>query len=104
MVERAHQSDLFGTSPPDLCNQQEEAVVQLHLEGVEIAATSETTLDCCIVTTRPTYKKHGQGMQWDCSVYAPPDIFQQDRDMTYSLHATTYAHEAQGKHLKPGDV
>lgn len=104
MVERAQQHDLFGTPPHNQLNQQGEAFIQPALEGLETETASETILENCMVTTRPLYKKHGQGMLWECSVYAPPDIFNQERDMRYQLHTTTYAQEAQGKHLKPGDV
>lgn len=45
----------------------------------------------------------GQGHEWHCSLYAPPDIFNQDRDELVEAHATTYAEEASRKRLRPGD-
>ncbi len=37
-------------------------------------------------------------------MYAPPDLFHQEQNDTYQLHATTYATEVKRKRLKPGDV
>lgn len=57
----------------------------------------------CIVAARPLYKKAGHGHEWQCSLYAPPDIFHQDRDELVEAHATNYAETANRKRLRPGD-
>src|SRR5579859_4305102 len=61
------------------------------------------TLEACIVEALPTYRR-GKVPTWDCVVYAPPDIFHQERNETYHVHATTYAQEANKKRLRPGDI
>ncbi len=83
---------------------QEQQYSQLHFEAWEDHPTPEMTLDYCIVTTQPTYAKNGKGYVWDCAIYAPPDLLNQDRNETYHLHASNYAQEANKKRLKPGDV
>jgi hypothetical protein len=83
---------------------EQEAFVQPTLEGFEAQTEEETLLEACIITALPVYTKRGKQEQWHCSVYAPPDIFNQDRDIAYEVHATGYAQEAKRKNLKPGDV
>src|SRR5450755_1404499 len=62
------------------------------------------TLEHVLVTSQPTYRKNGNGYAWDCVVSCQPDIFNQDRNETYEVHAKTYAPEAKKKRLRPGDI
>src|SRR2546421_298354 len=77
---------------------------QPTLEGLEAPPEEETVLEHVIVESLPTYRKNGKGYEWDCVVYCPPDIFHQDRNDTYEVHAKSYAAEAKKKRLRPGDI
>ncbi|SRR6266487_1913613 len=61
-------------------------------------------MEYVVVENLPTYRKNGKGYEWGCVVYCPPDIFNQDRNETYEVHAKTYAGEAKKKRLRPGDI
>jgi hypothetical protein len=77
---------------------------QLAFEGLAELEPEPIVVEHCIVIQAPTYHKNKQGTLWECVVYAPPDLFHQEQNDTYQLHATTYANEAKKKRLKPGDV
>jgi hypothetical protein len=77
---------------------------QLTFGEWEAAPVAEITLDRCIITAQPTYSKKGKGFLWDCVVQALPDLFNQDENTVYHLHATAFAKEANKRHLQPGDV
>src|SRR5437016_5654334 len=102
--ERGVQHDLFSPASVDhRTNHTLPIYSQPTFEGFETEENTETTLENCVVAARPTYKKVGQAHEWHCSLYAPPDIFHQDRDELVEAHATTYAEEANRKRLRPGD-
>jgi len=82
----------------------EQAYQQLPFGEWEQQPIEEITLDHCIVTSPPTYTKNGKGYLWECIVFAPPDLFHQQQNDTYHLHASAYAKEAHKKRLQPGDV
>jgi hypothetical protein len=77
---------------------------QMTFAEWEAQPTEEITLDHCIVTALPTYTRNGKGYTWDCSVHVPPDLFNQERNDMYQVHAGTYAKEAHKKKVRPGDV
>jgi hypothetical protein len=76
---------------------------QLSLEGVEPEKRNEVTIENCVVLTRPTYKKNGKRPEWQCSLYAPPDIFHQERDDLIEAQTTSFAQSANTLRLRPGD-
>lgn len=83
---------------------EEAGYQQMTFEAMEGLAPPEITLERCVVTVLPTYRKKGQGYQWECVVKELPDLFNQESEETYHLHAATYAKEAHSKRLRPGDV
>ena len=82
---------------------QTPAYQQLTFAEAEPEPTAEVTLENCIVAQRPTYTKIGQVHEWRCSLFAPPDLFHQERDDLVEAHATNYAEAANRKRLRPGD-
>jgi|SRR5579859_538688 len=76
---------------------------QLSFEDFE-TETHEIALFNCVVATEPIYKKEGKSYEWHCTVSAPPDIFSQEHETSYELHAKQYAKEAHRKRLHSGDV
>jgi hypothetical protein len=83
---------------------EHDSYYQPQLEGLTTEAKEEMTLEHVMVTSQPTYRKNGNGYAWDCVVSCQPDIFHQDRNETYEVHAKTYAAEAKKKRLRPGDL
>ena len=77
---------------------------QLLFAGLEYEKQEEVTLENTVVQSLPIWEKHGKSYEWGCSVYFPPDIFNQDRSDHYEVHTTAYALEAKKKRLRPGDV
>ena len=78
--------------------------IQPSLAGFEEEMREETLLEHVVVETLPTLKQRKKGVEWDCQVYAPPDIFNQERSVFYEVHARSYAREAKKKNLRPGDI
>ncbi len=77
---------------------------QPSLDGLAVMTEPETILDHAMVESLPAYRKQGKGAEWGCAVSCPPDIFHQDRNDSYQVHARTYAPEAKKKRLRPGDI
>ena len=77
---------------------------QLLFADLEQGKREEMTLENAVVESLPIWKKHGKSYEWGCVVYCPPDIFNQERNDSYEVHARTYALEAKKKRLRPGDV
>jgi hypothetical protein len=77
---------------------------QMTFEAMEDLVQPEIILDRCLVTSQPTYTKKGKGYQWDCIVRTLPDLFNQEQNETYHLHAATSAKEASKKRVQPGDI
>lgn len=77
---------------------------QLTFAAMEAFTPEVITLERCQVTTPPTYSKKGNGYLWDCVVQVLPDLFNQEQNGTYHLHAATYAKEANRKRVQPGDI
>ena len=84
--------------------EDEAALQQLSFEGLAGREPEPIVVEHCIVTSEPIYVKQKKGAVWECAVHAPPDLFHQEQDDTYQLHATAYAVEAKKKRLRPGDV
>jgi hypothetical protein len=83
---------------------EQEEYQQLLFAGPEHEKLEEVTLENAVVQSLPTWEKHGKSYEWGCSIYWPPDIFNQERNDSYEVHARTYALEAKKKRLRPGDV
>ncbi len=99
--------DSFLTSfyASSVVRQEDEAALhQLSFEGLAGREPEPIVVEHCIVTSEPIYVKQKKGAVWKCAVHAPPDLFHQEQDDTYQLHATIYATEAKKKRLRPGDV
>jgi hypothetical protein len=102
--EQGIQDTLFFPDPiVESSNHTAPTYSQPTLEGLETEAKTEVLLENCVVAARPIYKKVGSGHEWQCSLYALPDIFHQDRDELVEAHATNYAEMANKKRLRPGD-
>jgi len=84
--------------------EHEPELEQLTFSGLEDLDAEKITVERCLVTREPTYAKRKKGAVRECAVYAPPDLFHQEQNDTYQLHATTYASEVNKKRLKLGDV
>ena len=83
---------------------EQEEYQQLLFAGLEQEKREEVIVENAVVESLPIWKKQGNGYEWGCVVYCPPDIFNQERSDTYEVHARTYALEAKKKRLRPGDV
>jgi len=85
-------------------NGKENEITPSLFDGLEAEKPEEETLEYAVVQSLPVWKKEGKTTEWQCRVYCPPDIFNQDRNASYVLHARTYAAEAKKQRLRPGDV
>jgi ribosomal protein L21 len=83
---------------------EQEEYQQLLFAGFEQEKQEEVIVENAVVESEPIWEKHGKSYEWGCSVYCPPDIFNQDRSDYYEVHAKAYALEAKKKRLRPGDV
>jgi hypothetical protein len=83
---------------------EQEEYQQLLFAGLEQEKQEEVTLENAVVQSLPIWKKQDKSYEWGCSIFCPPDIFNQDRSDTYEVHSRTYALEAKKKRLRPGDV
>ncbi len=83
---------------------EQEKYQQLSFAGFEHEKQEEVMLENAVVQSLPIWKKQGKSYEWGCSVFCPPDIFNQDRSDNYEVHAKAYAMEAKKKRLRPGDV
>ncbi len=77
---------------------------QLFFSELEEEKTEEITLENVVVEALPTVKMKKGMVEWDTLVFCQPDIFHQERNDYYEVHARTYASEAKKKRLRPGDV
>jgi hypothetical protein len=83
---------------------REPPFTQPTLEGFETLAGTEVELGNCLVTSAVTYKKRAKGSQWQCHMYASPDLLHQEQEGAYEAVAHgTNADLAQSYHLRPGD-
>ena len=85
-------------------NGKENEYTESLFTGLEAEKPKEETLEYAVVQSLPVWKKEGKTTEWQCRVYCPPDIFNQERNASYLLHARTYGTEAKKKRLRPGDV
>jgi hypothetical protein len=111
LLIRAHDTsrllDSFRTCfyASSVTRQEDEADLhQLSFEGLAGGEPEPMVVEHCIVTSEPVYAKQKKGAVWECAVHVSPDLFHQEQDDTYQLHATTYATEAKKKRLRPGDI
>jgi hypothetical protein len=99
--------DSFLTSfyASSVVRQEDEAALQqLSFEGLAGREPEPIVVEHCIVTSEPIYSKLKKGAVWECAVHVSPDLFHQEQDDIYQLHATIYATEAKKKRLRPGDI
>ncbi len=95
----------------DLRPQQlfEEATQEPQLEVfqhalLEAPPGEEVTLDNCLVTAQPLYKKAEDSALWQCSLSALPDIWNPDRnEVVEAVTSNENAKIAQKLRLRPGD-
>ncbi len=83
---------------------EDESFVQPALLQFAEAHDPETILERVVVETMPIFKQRKAGSEWTCQVYAPADIFNQERNEQYQHLARAYAHEAKKHRLRPGDI
>lgn len=73
------------------------------LEGLDTPEVQEVIVENCIVSSPPEYHRGKSGESWHCSLIAPPDLFNQDREEIVEASTQTNADIARRLHLKPGD-
>ncbi len=87
-------------------SQEQDRYEQPFLAGFEDGwGREESLLEHVVVETLPTFTQRKSGGEWECIVYAQPDIFNQERSEYYHVQASrVYAREAKRKKLRPGDL
>lgn len=85
-------------------NVEQDLYTQPVLSELKEQENEAITLERVVVETLPTFTQRNGVYSWDCQVYAEPNIFEQERNQRYQLHARTYANDAKKKRLRPGDI
>lgn len=106
MAERitGYQPSLFPTpekqpAPPVQADDYEQASF-----GLETEPPQPVTFYNCVVKGTPSLKTRKHEVEWRCSIYGQPDLWQQERDDIIEARTSTQALMAHKKRLQPGDV